>query len=73
MLFVVFIWEILRTLQIGFYVVIFGLKLMQWHEHYIFFLQSEGLLSTFSETHNDMLLYGYNSANLLLLLSNTPC
>ena len=54
----------------GFYAVSFGLRLMQWHEYYIFVLQHEGLVSTFSETRNNKLLHGYNSANLLLLLPN---
>ena len=43
---------------------------MQWHEYYIFVLQHEGLVSTSSETRNNKLLHGYNSANLLLLLPN---
>ena len=51
-----------------FYAVSFGLRLMQWHEYYIFVLQHEGLVSTSSETHNNKLLRGYNSANLLLIL-----
>ena len=54
----------------GFYAVSFGLRLMQWHEYYIFVLQHEGLVSTSSETRNNKLLHGYNSANLLLLLPN---
>jgi hypothetical protein len=48
----------------------FGLRLMQWHEYYIFVLQHEGLVSTSSETRNNKLLHGYNSVNLLLLLPN---
>jgi hypothetical protein len=49
----------------------FGLRLRQWHEYYIFFLLHEELVSTSSETCNNMLLCGYNSTNLLLLLPNT--
>jgi hypothetical protein len=55
-----------------FYALSFGLRLIQWHEYYIFFLQCEGLVSTSRETCNDMFLCGYNSANLLWLLPNTP-
>ena len=54
----------------GFYAVSFGLRLMQWHEYYIFVLHREGLVSTSSKTRNNKSLCGYISANLLLLSPN---
>jgi hypothetical protein len=47
---------------------------LDWYSGMItasFSFNVEGLFSTSTETRNDTLLYGYNSANLLWLLPNT--
>ena len=67
---VIYLGNLTHITDKGFYAVSFGLRLMQWHEYYIFVLHREGLVSTSSKTCNNKLLHGYNSANLLLLLPN---